>query len=170
MGLQTRPQNEGEKAKRILVIGYGNPGRGDDGVGHYVIEALRRRLGQAVDLLPLHQLTPVVAEAVADHDLVIFVDAHTGAYGEELRITPLRPEPGPLAFYHHMRPGMVLALAKALYGREPEALMFSIRGYDFDFGTEISERTRRHADVAIERILEMVRKQGHSQGDAPFKG
>ncbi|HIC93914.1 MAG TPA: hydrogenase maturation protease [Anaerolineae bacterium] len=155
----------GIAVSRVLVIGYGNPSRRDDGVGHYVVKALRRRSGEVVDVLSFHQLVPELAERVADYDLVIFVDAHTNAYGEGLEIRPLRPDQGPSALSHHVRPEMVLAMAKALYGGEPRAFVFSIRGYDFGFGTELSEGTRKHADMAIERILEMVRNRGHGQGD-----
>jgi len=156
---------------RALVIGYGNPSRRDDGVGHYVVNALRQRLGQIplgaeeegfdklgqdVDTLCLQQLIPELAETVAGYDLVIFVDAHTGAYPEDLKVARLQPDYRPTPTSHYFKPEMVLALAKALHGSEPQALAISIRGYDFNFGTELSPETRRHADLAVERILRIL--------------
>ena len=142
--------------KRSLVIGYGNPSRRDDGVGHYVVEKLRRRAGDKVDTLALHQLGPELAETIKDYDLVIFVDAHAGEYAEELRMAPVEAAYHPSAFTHFMNPGSLLALVKGLYREEPQAFVVSIRGYDFDFGTELSEKARRHADNAVNRIIEMI--------------
>ncbi len=60
----------------VLVIGYGNTLRGDDGAGCYVAErlcALNHEPGLKV--LSLHQLTPELAQPVAEAGLVIFIDA-----------------------------------------------------------------------------------------------
>jgi len=140
----------------VLVIGYGNPSRRDDGVGHYVVERIEQLAGSGVDTLALHQLGPELAEAIKDYDLVIFVDAHSGEYAEGLRVTSVEAAYRPSAFTHLISPNSLLALARSLYQKEPQALTVSIRGYDFDFGTELSEETRKWADVAVERILEMV--------------
>jgi len=142
--------------KRSLVIGYGNPSRRDDGVGHYVVERLERLVGDKVATLALHQLGPELAETIKDYDLVIFVDAHAGEYAEELKMAPVEAAYRPSAFTHFMNPGSLLALVKGLYREEPQAFVVSIRGYDFDFGTELSEETRKYADDAIDRIMEMV--------------
>ena len=139
-----------------LVIGYGNPSRRDDGVGHYVVEKLRRRAGDEVDTLALHQLGPELAETIKGYDLVIFVDAHAGEYAEGLRVAPVEAFYRPSAFTHLMNPGSLLALVKGLYRGEPQAFVVSIRGYDFDFGTELSEKARKYADSAVDRIMEMI--------------
>ncbi|MGB7620863.1 MAG: hydrogenase maturation protease, partial [Terriglobia bacterium] len=60
---------------KILVIGYGNTLRGDDGAGPRVAEMIARRFPQ-VDSLVLHELQPELAEAVSGYEEVIFVDAH----------------------------------------------------------------------------------------------
>lgn len=140
----------------VLVIGYGNPSRRDDGVGHYVVEKVERLAGGSVNTLALHQLGPELAETIKDYDLVIFVDAHSGEYAEGLRVTPVETASRPSAFTHSMGPGSLLALAKSLYHKGPQAFIVSVRGHDFAFGTELSEETRKWADVAVERILELI--------------
>jgi len=65
---------------RVLVIGYGNPSRRDDGVGLAVVNHLRERLGKApliegedgfnelggdADTLFLQQLNPELSETLA---------------------------------------------------------------------------------------------------------
>jgi hydrogenase maturation protease len=67
---------------RVLIVGYGNPLRGDDGLGWHAAEALRAALPEA-EILAVHQLTPELAEDASRAELVIFLDAaETGAPGE----------------------------------------------------------------------------------------
>ncbi|MCF3625745.1 hydrogenase maturation protease [Planktothrix agardhii 1801] len=59
----------------ILIVGYGNPIRGDDGVGQAVITEVEQWNLTNVRSLSIHQLTPAVAAEMAEVDTVIFVDA-----------------------------------------------------------------------------------------------
>ena len=87
----------------FVVIGYGSPLRGDDGVGPAVVEALRN-LGDSGDfgcgaglvggrasvrLKVAHQLLPELAEDVAASDGVVFVDAAAGAAPGEVKVDVL---------------------------------------------------------------------------------
>ena len=42
---------------------------------------------------------------------------------------------------HHLKPGVVVALAESLYGHRPEAFLLSVLGNDFDFGEALSPQT-----------------------------
>lgn len=59
----------------------------------------------------------------------------------------------PRAVAHFMAPGDLLGLCQKLYGRAPRARLFSIRGRDFDFGTELSPDTRAAALDVVEAIV-----------------
>ena len=159
------------KVKRTLIVGYGNPYRRDDGAGYHVLKAIATRLGRPplaldedgldalgkdVDLVCLPQLLPELAEMLAAYDQVIFVDAHTGAYTEDLRCVSVEPRYVPSAFTHHMAPEMLLGLALAFSETVPPAYLLSVRGHDFDFGVELSERTEQLADEVVERIMRLV--------------
>jgi hydrogenase maturation protease len=156
---------------RTLVVGYGNPYRTDDGVGYHVLVELARQLnrpplgldddglddlGREVDLVCLRQLLPELADKLGGYDLAIFVDAHTGAYEETLRIVDLEPNYASSAFTHHMKPETLLGLAKAFSSTVPRGCLFSVRGYDFDLGEGLSERTAALADQVTRRILEII--------------
>jgi Ni,Fe-hydrogenase maturation factor len=84
-----------------LIIGYGNFDRQDDGVAWHVLAEVARRLGCAVPLSPEEefppnggkpdfifelQLTPELAEAIAQYERVCFVDAHTGAVPHDVTL------------------------------------------------------------------------------------
>jgi hydrogenase maturation protease len=159
------------KSDRILVIGIGNPNRSDDGLGLYVVNAINQRLGRSpvgeevavrggevqsdgrVGTVFVQQLGPEIVDEAKDYDLVFFVDAHTGAYEEEIRAVEVAPAYEVSAFSHHMEPSAVLALAKMLYNHLPRGIAMSVRGYDFDFGQELSPKTKALADQVVERIM-----------------
>jgi len=162
--------------QRTLIVGFGNVSRRDDGVGHYVVNALRRRLGlstlavddsgmdklgERVDSVLMHQLTVDFAEVIAQYDWVIFVDAHLGTDSRDLQVVRLEPcIKGGSVTLHHLPPGTLLALAQALYGKAPGATLVSIKGEDFDFGEGLSPRTQRWADEAADRIWESLMGEG----------
>ncbi len=152
---------------RVLVIGYGNPSRQDDGVGLAVVNGLRAAasqplleegddgfndLGGSLDTLFLQQLSPELAETLIDYDHVCLVDAHFGLYPELVHVTPLDPENAPAIVSHHFKPGTLLALAGELYGRAPTAELISVRGFSFDFTSELSPATAEGVRQVIEEL------------------
>lgn len=151
----------------VLIIGYGNPSRRDDGVGLAVINRLRDLLGRTslddtadgfdeldhgLDTLFLQQLTPELAETIAAYDQVVFVDAHAGGYEELIHRETLQPGIAPSLVSHHMKPGTLLALAAQLYGRTPRAELISIRGFDFDFGSTFTSATAEGIETLVEEL------------------
>ena len=157
---------------RTLIIGYGNPSRRDDGVGLAVVNGLRRRLNRrpleegedgfaelgaaTVDTLFLHQLVPELAETLATYDRVWFVDAHLGVYPELVRHTRLAPSLEPALVSHQVKPEALLALVAQLYGRAPEVELISIRGFDFDFGDELSQTTAEGAKQVVDELWQVI--------------
>lgn len=160
---------------RTLVIGIGNPDRQDDGVGWHIISKLGERLGRIVfeslDEIPgfseggepdevgpspilvcTLQLVPEMAEMLSRFERACFVDAHTGGYAEALRFLTLKPEHQRSPFSHHLTPQTCLMLASTLYGRAPQAVVCSVRGYEFGFARSLSARTSTLADEAVEHI------------------
>jgi hydrogenase maturation protease len=160
-----------EHPTRVLVIGYGNPSRRDDGVGMAVVNGLRRRLGQppliegedgydglggAVDTLFLQQLMPELAETLAEYDRVWFVDAHVGVIPDPVRRVPLHRSYDPASVSHHLKPEALLALAGQLYGHAPEGELFSIRGFDFNFGEGLSPETEAGARQVVVELGSLI--------------
>jgi hydrogenase maturation protease len=165
---------------RVLVIGYGNAYCRDDGVGLYVINALRRHfgdralqadedgldeLGREWDTVMLHQLVPEIALTVKDYGKVVFVDAHMGTLPDEVRIVSVREEYAFHAVTHHMSPGMILATARKTHGVAPQGFLVSVKGDDFQFGLGLSETTQVRADKAVRKILELVESRSTAGGE-----
>ena len=76
----------------ILVIGYGNELRGDDGIGPRVAEAVAARNHPGVRVRIVCQLVPELAAELAEARTVIFVDALMDPDGGATELAPLGAE------------------------------------------------------------------------------
>ena len=150
---------------RALVIGYGNPLRGDDALGWRAVDSLAAIPEIAADpsirIEPVHQLTPELAEPIANADLVTFIDATAPSAGlppGSLRyeeILPDSPSPQKEALGHHLSPAQALAYASALYGAKPKALVASVTAESFDYGTPLTPAVQ----AAIPSLVQWVRER-----------
>jgi hydrogenase maturation protease len=150
-----------------LFIGYGNPDRQDDGVAWHVLSGIANQLGVETsssweDPLPstpdadfaFHlQLTPELAEDITAYDRVCFVDAHTGKIPENVQVVDISPEYQTSPFTHHLTPEMLLSMSQELYQKTPEAILVSVRGYEFGFETDLSPFTSSLVTEAVERTV-----------------
>ena len=154
----------------VLILGYGNPGRLDDGLGPALAEAIQARSLPGVTVEADYQLTVEDAAELARHRVVIFADADA-AGPAPFSLTRLEPSSQPLSFStHSVEPGDVLALAVELFGAEPEAWVLGIRGYEFDaFGERLSERAKANLDAAVQ-YLEAAMRAGQFQEVRPTGG
>jgi hydrogenase maturation protease len=141
---------------KILVIGYGNQSRRDDGAGWLVIERLAALDLPDVELQAAHQLEVDVAETVSRFDTVIFVDAAVSDVPHAVTRMSVHPNPVSRAVSHNMAPADVLALCRTLYGKEPQAMLFSIRGHDFEFGMTVSSAVEDAVSAVVQEIQQLV--------------
>ena len=124
---------------RVLVIGYGNPLRSDDGLGWQVaLDLLRTSTSPDVEILPCRQLTPELIEAISNAGTVIFIDCAKGDEPGQLRCEGLRALPEPVPLTHDLTPAALLALGSELYGVCPRAFLLSIQGANYAVGDQLS--------------------------------
>ena len=148
------------EADGVWVIGFGNPGRADDGLGPALIDAIEKLDLPGVTCEADYQLTVEDAAEAARHKIVIFADAALcGA--EPFWMRPELPQENALGFSSHgIEPGGVLALARDLFGVQPEAYLLGIRGYDFDrFETELSDAAQKNLDAAVDYLVSAIRNR-----------
>jgi hydrogenase maturation protease len=128
----------GPTTGRNLVVGYGNPLRGDDGLGWHAAAALAAdpRLA-GTEVLTRHQLTPELAEDIACARLTVLVDARLGKFPGHVSIREVAPAPGP-SWSHHLRPEDVVGLARALFDAAPQVFLVTVAGAHFGYGTQLS--------------------------------
>lgn len=135
-----------------LVIGCGNPGRGDDGIGPRLVELLEERAWQGsatVDLVAAFQLAPEHAADVAAHAWVVFADAAADGPGP-FGVRPVVPSATAAFTTHIVEPAAVLALAEAGFGSRAAAWLLSVRGLRFGAGEGLSRRAAENLEAAVE--------------------
>jgi len=130
----------------VLILGYGNSLRRDDGAGLLLAKKLEKLwldAGAEVECVLVPQLTPDLAEGISRQglDSVVFVDARVAAGPPDdlkIRLQPLEPAQMPQSLGHHSDPGSLLLIARDLFGRVPTAWLVTVPGVDFGLGESLS--------------------------------
>jgi len=143
---------------RILVIGYGNPGRLDDGLGPAFAERIQELNIPGVTIDADYQLAVEDAAAIAQHDIVLFADASVDGL-EPFDLQPLAPQHSGLGFSSHsLSAAALLGLTQDLFGASPQAYLLAIRGYACHaFGDELSKQARMNMEAAVSHVAPLLR-------------
>lgn len=168
----------GAAERGVLVIGYGNTLRRDDGVGVRAAELLAVDPRLAVDLglgrvkvISAYQLTPELALDIGAASLVIFMDADVRGLPGSVEVRSLdagtpsaagasssdaddRAAPG--ASSHHVGGAELLALAAELGGHRPEALAIGIGVADLELGEGLSAAAEAALPAVVDAVVRVV--------------
>ncbi len=129
----------------LLVIGYGNSLRRDDGAGLLLAEMLHdtwQAQGRPVRLMLAHQLGPEMAVDIAAPDVVavLFIDAAVQSPDStpQAELTALEAAPATANLTHHLSPATLLLYAARLFDHHPRGWLLRIGGQDFGHGESLS--------------------------------
>lgn len=138
--------------KRILFIGYGNPARGDDGLGAVFAQQIEAMSLPGVTVETNYQLCVEDALTASEYDQVIFADASIS--GEKPFDYFELDENSPCHFStHSVSPGTVIHLAKLLFDATTQGFVVAIRGYCFDPYTEtLSDQAEKNLEQAVQYV------------------
>jgi hydrogenase maturation protease len=167
-----------------LVVGIGNPARGDDGIGPLVAGRVARLCLPGVDVVADCQPLALV-EHLAGHADVVVVDAARSRGGHppgtvhvvRVGATPL-PSGDPVLGSHGLGVVEAIELARAL-GRLPERLtLVGVEARGVDVGASVSEQVRDCLEDAVRAVVEALpattdpapAAAGTSPADAPRPG
>ena len=150
------------KAPRFLVIGYGNPGRFDDGLGPALAARLEDLASETITIDSDYQLQVEYAEDVSRYDVVVFADAAVSG-PEPFYVSEIEPRPTLSFSSHSLGPSEVLGLAQMLFRAKTRGFVLGIRGYQFDsFSERLSESAQANL-AAAQSFLESVLSSGNIQ-------
>ncbi len=143
---------------QVLVLGYGNPGRGDDGLGPAVARFVAGlgRAGVAAEVD--YQLNVEHAAELARFDVVVFADA-AAAGPAPFFWREIGAEDPPAASFttHQLAPADVMALARTLYGCRARGFVLGLRGCAFDeFVEGLSAEAQRHLEQAQDFLVRQL--------------
>jgi hydrogenase maturation protease len=148
-----------EKLFQILVYGYGNPGRQDDGLGSELVRRLELwREAEGIDGLDFdenYQLNIEDAEIVSRYKLVIFADASTEDIGDFL-LTDVDGEKDVAFTTHAASPGYIVQLCHDLFNAFPVVKLLHIKGYEWEFDESLSEKAEKNLDKALAFIKKLI--------------
>ncbi|MDX2229318.1 MAG: hydrogenase maturation protease [Leptolyngbyaceae cyanobacterium bins.349] len=143
-----------------LVIGYGNPLRSDDAAGQRIAETVAGWNLASVRSLPVHQLTPELADPLSKVHTVIFVDVYVAHDGREdvqvLELAPLITSKQQSGLGHASDPRSLLTLAQHLYGASPVGWWILVPAANFEFGEQLSSVTQNGIAIALQHIQRLT--------------
>lgn len=145
---------------QALVIAYGNPLRGDDGLAWAVAEKLRTIMPKSARLLCVQQLSPELADSISKTRIVLFVDATAEGNAGDVHCETVTPSAEPTRFWHHIGPGEVLALARELYAASPHGFLLTVHGEQFNYGYVLSAAARDAIPQAVDEVRSLLARNG----------
>lgn len=148
----------------ILVLGYGNPARGDDALGPELVARLERAQARGalpqVELLTDFQLQVEHSLDLRGRTWVLFADASlsvSAPFSLE-RVVPARD---PSYSSHALSPNALLWVYRSLEGQaSPPSWLLSIRGYRFELGAGLSPGAEQNLIRALGQLRAWLDLQG----------
>jgi hydrogenase maturation protease len=142
---------------RVLVIGYGNPGRGDDGLGPALSGRLESLALPGVTVETDYQLSVEHAAMAAEHDVVVFADAAEDC-DSPFYLRPITPA-GACGFSSHgVNPGEVLFLAGSCFSARPAGYLLGIRAHVLHrFEEALSPAAAEDLEAALDALVSFIR-------------
>lgn len=149
--------------KKILVYGYGNPGRQDDGIGARFTELFEKwKYEQKLDHISVdcnYQLNIEDAAVIADYDVVVFVDASIVDDVKNYRLETIKPDDATIEFtMHAVSVSYVVDLCNKIYSKTPESYVLHIKAYEFDFIEELTPKAAENMLDAFDYLKGFVKK------------
>jgi len=151
--------NEQKKTTPILVFTYGNPSRGDDGLGPAMFDLLEEHKTKTrelndVELLTDYQLQIEHAVDLEHRKCILFVDASISA-SPPYDFQELQAEQDESYTTHAMNPAAILSVYQQINKQNhPPSFMLTIRGYEFDLGEGLTEQ----AEINLQQSFEFIKK------------
>lgn len=144
----------------ILVLGIGNILLRDEGIGVHVVEYLKNKVPDFVELVDGGTAGADLLDVISDRDKVIIVDAVDAEveHGTILRMKPedLEVNTGQSVSLHEFGIGEMLAAAKYLGCAPHDVIIFGIKPQDISCGVGISKELIRIvpqiADIVLAEI------------------
>ncbi|MBU6450367.1 MAG: hydrogenase maturation protease [Cyanobacteria bacterium REEB67] len=157
----------------ISIIGCGNTNRNDDGVGVYVVGALKEALtasdaaGRYAEDVRIFDAgtagLEVMFQARGSTSLIIIDASRSGAEAGAIFEVPgaeLEKQAEPSYNMHDFRWDHALFAGRKIFKEDfpSDVKVFLIESQNLDFGLELSEVVKKSADRVVEILLERLRK------------
>ena len=153
----------------VLVVGYGNVLRTDDGLGWHAADLLADdpRLAGAT-VIRCHQLMPELALDISTAALVVLVDANYALPAGSFTVTQVeRASDAGTTWSHQLSPPSLVALAHELYGRAPEVFLVSAGVESLELGDRLSPVVEAELPRVVDAVADLVASRAAMPGADP---
>jgi hydrogenase maturation protease len=142
---------------KIIFIGYGNPGRLDDGLGPALAARIEAASLKGLTVEADYQLAVENAFDVSNHDIVIFADA--AVKGREPFFFQEIHSQSPMSLSSHsVSPEAVLFFAERMFQSKARGYVLGIRGYEFnEYEERLSERAKKNLEEAYQFVVDLIK-------------
>lgn len=138
---------------KIIIIGIGNSGREDDGLGWAFLDEIKPKLPTHFDVEYRYQLQIEDAELISHYDKVYFVDAHKQALENGVIISPCLPKDVHGFSSHALHPETIQFLVNSVYDKNPESYIIGISGGSFELKIGLTSKGKENLDKALSYFL-----------------
>jgi hydrogenase maturation protease len=161
----------GASPRKILVLGLGNPDRGDDGVGAIIARSLAGRLPLGIEIRSRGGDMLSLVEDWAGFDAVICVDAAApvGAPGRIHRIdamTGTLPRDLTPGSSHAFGLADAVELARVLRYAPQSIVVYAVEGRCFDAGVAVTPEVAAAAATVTEMVVAEVGRLQHDDTES----
>jgi len=118
--------------KKNLIIGIGNNGRQDDGLGWAFLESIESKYSDFGDFEYRYQLQVEDAELIANYENVFFVDADFSEHQLGYLFQKIIPSSNDSYSSHALVPSAILDLTQQIYKKFPHCFTLGISGVSFE--------------------------------------
>ena len=144
-----------------IIIGIGNPLRGDDAFGFEVVNQFNEKNNQdpEIDCFHVQQLGLELLPYFEDCELLIFVDASIKLEEGILKKEIMEPgtfKENPVS--HFFDPETLLSSTYALYGRHPKTILITVGARDFEIREGLTDLIKAKLPEAISLIENTIRE------------
>ena len=142
--------------EKVLLVGIGNYGRADDGLGWAFLDRIEPELPKNYEIEYRYQLQIEDAELVTHYDRIIFIDAHVDVFDVGFVWEECLPKATDSFTSHELDPRSVLYLTESVYGKRPKSYTLGISGTNFWLEIGLSETAEKNLTKALQFLKNKI--------------
>lgn len=143
---------------KIILLGIGNSGREDDGLGWAFLDEIKDILPSNIDIDYRYQLQIEDAELISHYDTVYFIDAHKDELKNGFNLSKCHSIETHHFSSHELPPETILFLANSIYNKTPNAFILGITGISFELKIGLTVTAQLYLKNAVSYFKKHIMK------------
>ncbi len=141
---------------KAIVYGIGNPNRGDDGIGYYCVNRIKRcniPKGWICECKKIYQLTIDVLEEASLYENIFIFDATFNSDINDFAFIKINSGLSANFTTHILSPEEFLLSLEKMFKKNFNLFTIAVRGYNWDLSPQLSPLALKNAQKAIEYFI-----------------